>query len=262
MEENLKTSDATPAKALGGALSLGRGRDREYTTDYPEVIEWGRRFQRRAAAAAPFARIGECLRNRSRQTAAVVGANWLSFSTWLPSFLTLSAARVKDNLVRHYLIQIAYEELGGRRSDEIHCRLFAEALAGIGIGEKDLDSLGGAARPSDIYDDFYGALIRAESTAEILGLNLGVEIIADENIETLFSLLAYSDDAAGALNESAFFRLHRAIEEEHLRLSISNFLKFCGGERERASFSGGFDRAIAFWRSFWDRNHSLINAAA
>lgn len=262
--EDVNTFDAraaTGAKLYGGSLRLGPAPGREYAADSPEVIHWSSHFQRRASAGAPFARIKESLGgSRSRETAAVVGASWLSFSTWLPSFLTLSAARVEENLVRHYLIQIAYEELGGRRSDEIHCHLFAQALAGVGIGEPELAALDAGAL-SDIYDDFYGTLLGAESTAEILGLNLGVEIIAEENIETLFSLLAYSDAAAEALNRSVFFRMHRAIEEEHLRLSVSNFLMFCGGDREKQLFSEGFDRAISFWRSFWDRNHLLISRA-
>jgi pyrroloquinoline quinone (PQQ) biosynthesis protein C len=263
--EDLKTTDAVfpaaGATSLSRSLDHGGARERDFASGSPEVAEWSSYFRRRASAGHLFAGINECLGGGSRKSAVIVGANWLNFSTWLPSFLTLSAAKVADNLVRHYLIQIAFEELGGRKSDEIHCRLFAEAVAGIGIGEAELASAAGGAQ-SDIYDDFYEALLRAESTAEVLGLNLGVEIIAEENIETLFALLAYSDTAAETLNESVFFRMHRAIEEEHLRLSISNFLRFCGDDEDKRLFLRGFDKSIDFWRSFWNRNRLIISSAA
>lgn len=263
--EDLKTTDAAfPAAGVTSLLrspERGGARERDFAAGSPEVAAWSGYFLSRAGASDIFAGINECLDGGgSRKTAVIVGANWLDFSTWLPSFLTLSAAKADDNLVRHYLIQIAFEELGGRKSDEIHCRLFAEAVAGIGISEAELAAADCGAQ-SDIYDDFYEALLKAESTAEVLGLNLGVEIIAEENIETLFALLAYSDAAAAALNESVFFRMHRAIEEEHLRLSISNFLRFCGDDEDKRLFLSGFDKSIGFWRSFWNRNRLIIASA-
>lgn len=170
-------------------------------------------------------------------------------------------AKLNDNLMRHYLIQIAFEELGGKSQDEIHCELFKEALSEIGIGESEIESAVCEAQKR-LCHDFCYALVRTNTNAEILGLNLGVEVIAAENIETLFSLLAYSGEAASVLNKSPYFQMHRTIEEGHLSLSISNFLKFCHTDKERVLFIKSFDNAMTFWRTFWEGvNRLCFNGA-
>lgn len=244
------------ANAIGNATrdsesqTLMRERVHELRSEDLTVKDWTEHFLARSRREVIFKNI-DPQRRRSRRIAVAMGANWFRFSSWLPGFLSLSTAKLSDNLIRHYLIQIAFEELGGRKNDEIHCRLLEEVLAEIGISRSEMDQVNCEVQ-EQLCDRFYGALVMANTDAEILGLNLGMEIIAEENIETLFSILAYSNEAADSLERSLYFKEHRAIEENHLRISVSNFLRFCDTDRDKARFINSFDSSIELWVSFWD----------
>jgi hypothetical protein len=102
------------------------------------------------------------------------------------------------------------------------------------------------------------ALLASSSDAEILGMMLCLEIPACENIETIFTALAYTKRLEQDLAETKFFKFHRQIEIEHIRLSVANFLRFCRTEKEREEFVRGCDQGLNFWSLFWSSVSEII----
>jgi pyrroloquinoline quinone (PQQ) biosynthesis protein C len=101
-------------------------------------------------------------------------------------------------------------------------------------------------------DDLWRSLVSFKSDSEVLGILLGLEIPAEENIEMIFTSLGYSESVSAVLAKTKFFALHRAIEIEHVRLTVSNFLRFCSTEEQRAQFVAGFDTGLEFWKRYWN----------
>lgn len=239
-------------------LVADRITDKEFPLNSPEVTEWKNFFHDRAKIDVMFKCIRNHVETKEKRTAAVIGSAWLSFNNMVPKFLLQSAVNVSDNLIRHYIIQVAFEELGGRNTDEIHSHLFRNMLNQIGLDDKtmlNISSLFG----TDLLKQLYSDMQNSQSDAETLGMSLGLEINAEENIETLYQGLAYSSNVKKILEESLFFRMHRVVEEEHIRLNISNFLRFCPSETDKKLFIQGFDKSIDYWNKYWEKNCLLLD---
>jgi hypothetical protein len=243
--------------SLESYLRNDRVKEQIYSFDHPLVIEWTDYFSKRAEIPSMFKGIWEEVKHPKAANAIVVGSLWNQFSAWVPKLLVLGAAKVSNNLLRHYLVQIVFEELGGRDENEIHSRLFEESIRQIGLDRETENQLVQMADLS-FFDLHYNEMNNSQSDSHVLGLNLGLEINAEENIDTLFRALAYNGDAHKLLENSMFFRIHRVVEEEHIRLNVANFLKFCPSDNEKDAFILGFDKSIKFWNSFWSLSTRLI----
>ena len=99
----------------------------------------------------------------------------------------------------------------------------------------------------------------AKTDARVLGILLGLEIDAEENISTIASALSHDEKSKTIIDESPFFRIHRVAEVEHIRLDVSNFLRFCPTEQSKEDFMEGFDAAVQFWRFFWQGMTKIID---
>jgi hypothetical protein len=53
------------------------------------------------------------------------------------------------------------------------------------------------------------------------------------------------------LGETKFFAIHRIIESEHIRLSVSNWLRFCKTPQEKTEFMEGTHIGLMFWKQYW-----------
>ncbi len=85
----------------------------------------------------------------------------------------------------------------------------------------------------------------------IFGILLGLELPAEENIETVFRSLAFSSHLEEKIALTEFFIVHRKNERDHIRLTVSNFLKFCKTPRDRSDFLIGLNIGLEFWSRFW-----------
>ncbi|CAB3763127.1 iron-containing redox enzyme family protein [Paraburkholderia solisilvae] len=228
----------------------------EYGYDHPEVIFWTRHFASEAHKRNVFANIKAALQSqRSPVAAQALATAWYDFTRYVPTFLTRAVAQTGDPERQHHLIQIAYDELGGRNKEFIHSQLFLKAIETIGLKVAPRHSGSSIREVIQVLD---ATLAHTDSEAGIIGLLLSFEIIAEENIEMLFDGLCYSDDCAAALSDSAFFKVHRLDESEHIRHSVANFLRFCNTPAERAAFKQSFDQGVDYWRRFWDQCACLI----
>ncbi len=230
-----------------------------YKVTNDDLSQWTKFFEHRARSANIFFYFHIRHPIPSRDKAVTVGTQWHRFSTFMPRFLCQAAAQVSDNEKRHYVIQTAYEELGMKRADEIHPDMFWEAASTAGATKNDCGSVSDSEGIGRHLEDLWNTLIDAKGNdPKILGLLLGLEIPAVENIETIFSSLAHNQEVEQKLQEGKFFSLHRKIEIEHVNLTVSNFLRFCKSENERLEFMEGFDYAVVFWVRFWETVSDML----
>lgn len=234
--------------------------EKTYDFDHPDVVYWTNYFGDRAREREVMANIEATIKHRrSRAAAEMIGRVWLDFSRHVPKFLTLAVARTDDPERQHHLIQIAYDELGGRNKKLIHSKLFVEALSAINIQLPPGAQVSAIGEVLDMLDE---TLADAASEEAIIGLLLSFEIVAQENIEMLFECLGFDDSARETLSASPFFKIHRQDETEHIRHSVANFLRFCTTEAHKEDFMRSFDEGIRFWQRFWDQTSRMINVAA
>jgi hypothetical protein len=235
-------------------------KEKIYGTSHPEIRQWTQFFKNRYRKLGIFENFERDHPERSSSKAVIVGVSWLQFSEFMPLLLCQAAAKVSSNLKRHYVIQTAYEELGMRSVDQIHAQIFWAAAEMAGAGEEDKKRLLASGLLDSCLHSLEKTLLGYEDDEHILGLLLGMEAPAVENIETLFRSLAHSSEVEATLDESEFFVLHRRHEPEHIRLAVSNFLRFCQDETSRARFIAGFDDGIQFWQSLWKKMSGLIQS--
>lgn len=231
-----------------------------YEHGHPEVVFWTKYFMAEAEKRNVFTNIQATMHAHSSLIAAETMATaWYEFTRYVPTFITKAVAQTDDPERQHHLIQIAYDELGGKDKDYIHSKLFLEAVDEAGIRLAPNSSASSIKEILKVLDD---TLVCTKSQYGIVGLLLSFEIIAEENIETLFQRLCYDETSEKVLAVTPFFKIHRADETEHIRHSIANFLRFCKTESAREEFRVSFDQGIDFWHRFWDQCARLVNLGA
>ncbi len=181
----------------------------------------------------------------TKESAAILAEYWYEFSSVMPWFLCLAGAKVSTNEMRQSLIRVAHEELGEGDANNLHCEKFRGAVLSTGIDFELPNS------DSIVIGLLKSSIKKANSPHQVLGLCLGLEIIANENIDFLFRGLAFDSSAQTALEDSYFFKIHRVNEDSHIFYNVSNFLKFCSSSSEKKRFLVGFENALDFWRIFW-----------
>lgn len=225
-----------------------------FTAHNPLVIEASTSFHRQALDYIPYDRLydhnGPLGSRPSLSDAARISQYWYQFSDVIPSVLCDSATLMPNNEMRHYVIQTAYEELGMRDVREIHSRLFKETCEAVGLAPSEMPFRSEELR--EILNWLEERPKALQSAHAILGFILGLEIPAVENIKGLLYCLAYTQDTYEKLTSSHFFDLHIKLEPEHVRLTVSNFLRFCPEAHQQGEFQRGFDQGVRFWTLFWN----------
>lgn len=227
-----------------------------YTINHPDVIKWTNNFHDKMNVGKIFEKFMTNL-PRDISTSCVVATGWHAFSMFMPQFLCQAAAMVSNNLARHYIVQGAFEELGMRDNTQIHPDLFWRAAESVELSINNIV----AAQNSLIHISLKSLrerLLSYKSDMQIFGVLLGLEIPAIENIETVFASMAYNEATKLILEKNRFFIIHREIEFEHIRLTVSNFLRFQNSKQDIDNFILGFMDGIQFWDDFWKGMKSYI----
>jgi chlorite dismutase len=231
-----------------------------FKADSPKVLEWTQFFHERAKIDHIFGRTWEHLNTKKKMHAEVVGTFWHHFSSLAPQIMCIAASKVSNNLMRHYIVQIIYEELGSRNHRLIHPDLFLDCLADIGVSDSRRSDL----VVRHLFKVSLGMLLKmmneAQSDSELLGILLELEIDAEENIATILKALCFDEASEYSANKSSFFRIHKIAEAEHIRLDVANFLRFCPTEDDKREFIKGFDHAVFFWKMYWKGIADIIEA--
>jgi hypothetical protein len=237
----------TDAKALGYNLTI----EDTFTSDNELVTLWTKRFEQLVQEQQIFSKFYS-VPTAPSERAAAVGSLWHGFSSFVPWFLCQACAKVSTNEKRHYVIQTAFEELGMRNSREIHADMFWDAAASTGLTNAAAEQINGSRHAKSTLDLLKNDLLSYNTDEEVLGILLGLEIPAIENIDAVFRSLTYTEGLRLKLSHHKFFKLHRQIEIEHVRLTVANFLRFCPNEDQQERFLIGFMDGLKFWKNFWD----------
>lgn len=225
-----------------------------YTHDHPDVIYYTQYFTDRATNV--FVNIDETLKhNKNLISAEKIAGAWYEFSKFVPSFIANAVSLSNDPEHQHHLIQIAYDELGSQNKKGIHSQLFLDALEKADIKRRETALLFSI---KYLLFSLRETLGKTKSASGIIGLLLSFEIIAENNIETVFRGLSIDSHREQILSESPFFKIHRINEIEHIRHSIANFLRFSTSPQAIKEAEEFFDFGITFWRNFWDKMSELI----
>lgn len=231
-----------------------------YDKDSSEVIQWTEYFTIRANIPEIFSEVGKRISTKKFLHAEIVGTFWHHFSALAPQVMSMASAKVDNNLMRHYIVQIIFEELGTRNHRLIHPDLFLDAIESIGVTTERRKNLVTKHLSKLSFNYLTSIMNEANSNSEILGILLGLEIDANENIQTIFDSLAFDDEATQKVKETPFFKIHRIAEDEHIRLDVANFLRFCKTDDEKEKFTQGFDKAVVFWKQYWDAMALIIDS--
>ncbi len=227
-----------------------------YDYNHPHVVHYTQYFIDRASSENVFEKIDAALKvNNNEITAQKMADAWYEFSKYVPIFITKAVTLTNDPEQQHHLIQIAYDELGGRDKNLVHSKLFIEALEAANI---PLSANTAILSIQKVLSSLTKTLEKTKTQSGIIGLLLSFEIIAETNIETLFQGLGYTPDRQEILSDSLFFKIHRADEIEHIRHSVANFLRFSTSNEQIEEAEEFFDAGIVFWKSFWNEMTNLI----
>lgn len=239
-------------------ITLDKIEESHFTEDHPEVIKWTQRFRELAKVGSIFHSVETALRDRPTRAQLCIGAGWYEFTNSVPWMLCFLASKSEGNLARHFLIQTAFEELGGRNRNAIHSDLYMSALQRIGMDEGTVKEYIEVNVPLFALEKLKKSTHAVKGNPEIMGLCLGLELPANENISTILAGLGTNEELQATLLKTPFFKIHRLVEDEHIRLSVSNFLQFCQGDQEKDKFLKGFEGGITFWKEFWSEVTSRI----
>ena len=236
--------------------------DNQFTLESPPVLMWTRKFKNRAIIPQIFQGINEKLQTPSKLNSLIAGTMWHLFSSRVIKLMCVCAGKLSNNEIRHYVIQPIFEELGKRNHRMIHPDIFLDCLDDLDIDQKQRASLYISHSSKLPLNWLEERINSANSDAEILGIMLGLEINAEENILTLSKALSYDPSSKEIVHKSKFFRIHFVAEQEHIRLNVANFLRFCPSSQNKQDFLKGFDTSISFWRTYWNEVTRMIEVEA
>jgi hypothetical protein len=233
--------------------------ENEYKAESPEVIEWTNSFYHRANVNEIFAITWEKIKNNDKNNSAIIGTFWHHFSSLAPKVMSIAAGKVSNNLIRHYIVQIIFEELGSRNHRLIHPDIFLDCLYELDVNDQERNRIITKYVHKMPFQSLLSIMDNANSDSKILGILLGLEIDAEENITTIHDGLIYNEKSMNVVKKSSFFRIHKIAEKEHIRLNVANFLKFCPTDENKQDFLEGFDEAVNFWRIYWASISEIID---
>ncbi len=208
-----------------------------------------------------FSSMQPILQNKDLIVSEVVGVRWYHFSEFMPWFLTRMASLASTNRKRAAICQIAYEELGEGNPDKIHANEFIDALSiSVDIKSEKFQSARESCFPNELK--FLSRALEGKDISDplLFGISLGLEIVAIENIETLFEGVCYDEVLREKLGRTEFFIIHRQNEEEHIRHTTNGFINHVHTDQDEQDFMHGFYLSLKFWKQFWNNTAELCKS--
>ena len=179
--------------------------DKEFTLDNPLLVRKIQDFRERADIRRIFSQAKQASKNNPKVSAHMVGPAWYEFSEIMPWVLCTFSSKVDNNEQRHFVIQGAYEELGMRNSDCIHSKLFFDSMKVVGLSRKDIDQYN--AMPHTSINFLKAQVSKVNSADKAMGFGLGLELPANENIDTVFEgILSGKEECRTSLESTPFLK--------------------------------------------------------
>jgi hypothetical protein len=184
--------------------------------------------------------LNENIFNNSSFNKSKVASMWYQFSIFIPRFLAKLALATDSKIIFSRIISICNEEMGEGNIEKIHSDEFKSACENVGV-KVDLDL------KVEALEVLNSLKVNQLENSKILGIHLGLEVIANENINQLLEILG----SENRIDSSEFFKTHISNEDEHIRKCSENYY-LCKTDQEKADFMSGFYLSLKFWKIFWE----------
>lgn len=212
-------------------------------------------FAKKAYTSSIFPNIDKAISLEPEAAHFIVGYRWLQFSEKMPDLLSLMIQNTKQNIDRCRFVTILFEELGCGKAQSVHSSLYKDALKSAGITENRLS----VADPSLKLNETAPIEneIRKGQDEIILGISMGLELIAQENIAVLAKAYSVSGRNDLILNSDLFFQIHFQNEIEHIESNLINYEDLETND-QKTKFKIGVNISLDFWQRFWDNTANSI----
>lgn len=185
----------------------------------------------------------------------IVGTRWLQFSEIMPLILSIMVQKASSNQERAKLAKTLYEELGEGNCENIHSNLYLNALLKSGLDTKSIESANVRWPPTEIYSLI--SEFQTASSAKILGMSMGLELIAQENISMLALAFRLGAKNEVDLRTDLFFSIHFENEINHIKENLELYFNLTS-VAGRHEYIEGVNRSMQFWKQFWSNNIFMI----
>lgn len=176
------------------------------------------------------------------------GIPWLFFSQKIPEVLRLVADYSTDEEFSKNIAHICEDELGFGNPKANHAKLFKDCLIVQGLSDEAIVKSLETNKNRKVLNLIEDVKTKNNEWFN-LGLILGLEIVAYENINTVLSLISLEDKLR--LFNMPYFKIHFVAEDEHINLNIQNYLGLSSSKEKRLLYLEGFNSGIEFWVDFW-----------
>lgn len=181
----------------------------------------------------------------------IVGARWLIFSREMPTILQLMAANLPDtSKSKKNIDRIHFEEIGEGDNEQVHSALYRNSLLRTGMQERRLVQLC-EKYPVTELDELKLKVMHA-CPSVTMGIALGLELVAVENIYFLAVSFMNRGKNGEQLQSDPFFQLHFKNEVSHIQSNFENYLHL-KSKIEQYKYTEGVRYALEFWLKFWQQ---------
>lgn len=198
-----------------------------------------------------FAPMQAIMEGRNKAECKVVGALWYHLSEAIVDILCIALAKLKNPMIRHLVVQTAYEELGETSPDNIHTDLLREMLHKADITDVDILRWSGHEGVNEAISSLKSQLWNAKTDAEICGILLGMEIIAYNNVDCVVDHLSRNEEVSELVRNTPWTTMHHQLEEGHIRRAVSVFVDYIPNLTGQRDSVAAFMSTIRFWEDFW-----------
>lgn len=180
-----------------------------------EVKHWRNHFVDIAEGFKVFDELTKA--EKVKELQLIGGCTWYYFSRKVPRLLSVIASQCTDKEVKENIEYVVKDELGFGDDNLNHALLFRKSLESVGYHFAKTSDIDPFIVNKDV-DNLIEMIKLNNNEAFNLGLILGVEIVAYENVYALLDIV--SQGQVDTLKNDLFFSIHLVAEDEHINLYI------------------------------------------
>lgn len=193
---------------------------------------------------APISKI-----NRSKSLKFYGGLSWLYFSRKIIDLLEFVASQASLDFMKKNISAILEDEIG-LKGEQAHFEMYEDALKRVYLKETDY-SIASQWKSSLAFEQLLNETKSESCEYFNLGLILGLEIPANENIEMSLRIIC-NEEEEQEISKMKYFLVHMVAEDEHINRNVLNYLNLTSMV-QRSQYLKGFRRGVDFWNIYWHK---------
>lgn len=184
---------------------------------------------------------------------AAFGWEYFWFTKAFPGILTQLAARVDDDYLRGFLIEIIYSELGKENRQRMHSELYRRLLSDTPQPPDQGPRLPTTIQLIDGLNELY--------TSAPLPVALGAQYALERQAENMLQRFHVGFERAGATDfQREFFAVHEVDEPDHITAMQGALSRFLNEHQERPAVLAGVRRCLDLFAGFWEGLRRVLPA--